>query len=152
MMISIEQAVLDGMKTAMKCKDTHALAALRALKTAIQNARIAKGSVSSSLDETELVALVRKLIKQGEDSIAMYDKAGRAELVEKEQKEIAVLAALLPADMSEQELARVLEEVIVALGASSKKDMRRVMKEMQARTAGRVAGKMLSQLVSARLS
>ncbi len=151
-MISIEQAVLDGMKAAMKSKDTHALTALRALKTAIQNARIAKGSVSSTLDETELVALVRKLIKQGEDSIAMYEKAGRAELVEKEQKEIAVLAALLPADLSEQEVATMLEEVIAELGASSKKDMGRVMKEMQARTAGRVAGKMLSQLVSSRLS
>ncbi len=151
-MISIEQAVLDGMKTAMKAKDTFALAALRALKTAIQNARIAKGSVSSELDETELVALVRKLIKQGEDSIAMYEKAERSELVEKEKKEIAVLAALLPADMTSEEVAALLEAVITELGASSKKDMGRVMKEMQARTAGRVAGKTLSQMVGARLN
>ncbi len=151
-MISIEQAVLDGMKTAMKAKDTFALAALRALKTAIQNARIAKGSVSSELDETELVALVRKLIKQGEDSIAMYEKAERSELVEKEKKEIAVLAALLPADMTSEEVAALLETVITELGASSKKDMGRVMKEMQARTAGRVAGKTLSQMVGARLN
>ncbi len=152
MTISLEQAVLEGMKTAMKSKDTHALTALRALKTAIQNARIAKGSVSSPLDETELTALVRKLIKQGEDSIAMYEKAARPELVEKEQKEIAVLAALLPADLSEAEVAELLEAVISELGASSKKDMGRIMKEMQVRTAGRAAGKTLSQMVGARLA
>ncbi len=152
MTISLEQAVLEGMKTAMKSKDTHALAALRALKTAIQNARIAKGNVSAPLDETELTALVRKLIKQGEDSIAMYEKANRTELVEKEEKEIAVLAALLPADLSEAEVAELLEAVITELGASSKKDMGRVMKEMQARTAGRAAGKTLSQMVGARLA
>ncbi len=136
----------------MKSKDTFALSALRALKTAIQNARILKGSTTAELDEAEITAIVRKLIKQGEDSIAMYEKAERAELVEKEQKEIATLAALLPADMTEEEVNALLDAVITETGASSKKDMGRVMKEMQTRCAGRVAGKVISQLVSSRLS
>ena len=82
----------------------------------------------------------------------MYEKAARPELVEKEQAEMRVLAALLPAEMSEAEILPVLEAVIAELGATSKKDMGRVMKEMQARTEGRAPGKLLSQLVGSRLA
>ena len=81
----------------------------------------------------------------------MYEKAGRPELAEKEQAEIKALAAFLPAEMSEAEILPILEAVIAELGATGKKDMGRVMKEMQARTAGAAPGKLLSKLVGARL-
>ena len=136
----------------MRAKDRIALAALRALKTAIQTAQIAKGSTTTVLDASEEQSLVRKQIKQREDAIAMYETAGRTELAEKEKAEIQVLAALLPSEMKEEEIKTMLEAVIIDLGASCKKDMGRVMKEMQARSEGRAPGKTLSKLVGARLS
>ena len=136
----------------MKAKDTVALGALRGLKAALQNARLTKGSVTAELTPAEEQNVVRKQIKQREDAIALYAQAGRTEQVEKEQAEIGVLAALLPSEMTEAEILPLLETVIAELGATSKKDMGRVMKEMQARTEGRAPGKLLSQLVGSRLN
>ena len=133
-------------------KDTVTLGALRSLKAALQNAQVAKGNAQEQLSETEAQNVVRKQIKQREDAIAMYEQAGRPELAEKEKSEINALAAFLPAEMTEEEIMPVLEAVIAELGASSKKDMGRVMKEMQARTAGAAPGKLLSKLVGSRLA
>ncbi len=149
---TLNQAITDGMKTAMKAKDSVALTALRALKSALQNACIAKGSVSSVLDVSEEQGVIRKQIKQREDAIALYEQAGRTELAESEAAEMKILAAFLPEEMSEDQVKAMIEEVVAELGASTKKDMGRVMKEMQARSEGRAPGKLLSQLVGARLS
>ncbi len=151
-MSTINEQITAGMKDAMRSKDSVALGALRSLKTALQNARIAKGSVTAEMTAAEEQNVVRKQMKQREDAIAMYTQAGRAELAEKEQAEIAVLAAFLPKEMEEAEVLPLLEAVIAELGATSKKDMGRVMKEMQARTEGRAPGKLLSRLVGARLA
>lgn len=140
------------MKAAMLGKDTVALGALRSLKAALQNAQVAKGNAQEQLPESEALNVVRKQIKQREDAIAMYEKADRPELVEKEQAEMKVLSAFLPAAMSEEAIQQLLNEVIAELKAESKKDMGRVMKEMQARTAGAAPGKLLSKLVAASLS
>lgn len=149
---TIYDQLLEGMKTAMKARDSVALGALRGLKTALQNAQVAKGNVHENLPEAEAQAVVRKQMKQREDSIRMYEEAGRPELVEKEKAERAILAAFLPTEMTEAEVLPILEAVIAELGATTRKDMGRVMKEMQARTEGRVPGKVLSGLVSARLA
>lgn len=151
-MSSMNDQITEGMKTAMRAKDSVALGALRGLKAAMQTARLAKGSVNAELSDAEEQAVVRKQIKQREDAIAMYEKAGRPELAEKEQAEIKALAVLLPAEMTEAEVLPILEAVIAELGATSKKDMGRVMKEMQARTAGAAPGKLLSKLVGSRLA
>ncbi len=151
-MTTINDQITAGMKDAMRAKDSVALGALRALKTALQNARIAKGSTTAELSPAEEQAVIRKQLKQREDAITMYTQAGRPELAEKEQAEIKLLAAFLPAEMGEDEVKAILEAVVAELGASTKKDMGRVMKEMQARTEGRAPGKLLSQLVSARLA
>ena len=136
----------------MRAKDSTALSALRGLKTALQNAQVAKGNVQEQLPDNEAQNVVRKQIKQREDSIRMYTEAGRPELVEKEEAEMKVLAAFLPAEMTESEILPLLEAVMAELGASTKKDMGRVMKEMQARTEGRAPGKLLSALVASRLA
>ncbi len=151
-MNTIYEQITEGMKAAMRAKDAVALSALRGLKTALQNAQVAKGNVHEPLPENEVQNVVRKQIKQREDSVRMYTEAGRTELVEKEQAEIAVLAAFLPAEMTESEIMPLLDAVIAELGAATKKDMGRVMKEMQARTEGRAPGKLLSSLVSSRLA
>ena len=122
------------------------------MKAALQNAQVAKGNAHELLPENEAQNVVRKQIKQREDAIALYAQAGRTEQVEKEQAEITILAALLPKEMTEAEIMPLLEAVIAELGATSKKDMGRVMKEMQARTAGAAPGKLLSKLVGSRLA
>ena len=151
-MSKIDETITAGMKKAMLAKDMVALGALRGLKAAMQNAQVARGNVHELLPEPEAMQVVRKQIKQREDAIAMYAKAGRAELAEKEKAEIAVLEAFLPREMTEEELRPLVDAVVTELGATSKKDMGRVMKEMQQRTEGRAPGKLLSALVSARLS
>ncbi|HIX88137.1 MAG TPA: GatB/YqeY domain-containing protein [Candidatus Akkermansia intestinavium] len=151
-MSKIDESITAGMKKAMLAKDMVALGALRGLKAAMQNAQVARGNVHELLPEPEAMQVVRKQIKQREDAIAMYEKAGRAELAEKEKAEIAVLEAFLPREMTEEELRPLVDAVVTELGATSKKDMGRVMKEMQQRTEGRAPGKLLSALVSARLS
>ncbi|MDO5449576.1 MAG: GatB/YqeY domain-containing protein [Akkermansia sp.] len=151
-MPTIYEEITEQMKAAMRSKDTDALGALRGLKTALMNAQVAKGNVHEELPLAEAQAVVRKQIKQREDSIAMYEQAGRADAAAKEKAEIAVLAAFLPKEMTEEEIMPVLEAVIAELGATGKKDMGRVMKEMQARTEGRAPGKVLSRLVGAKLS
>ena len=150
--MTMNEQITEGMKTAMRAKDSVARGALRGLKAAIQNARLAKGSVNAELTPAEEQSVVRKQIKQREDAIALYAQAGRTEQVEKEQAEITILAALLPKEMTEAEIMPLLEAVITELGATSKKDMGRVMKEMQARTEGRAPGKILSLLVGSRLN
>ena len=151
-MSEMNDQITEGMKTAMRAKDTVALGALRGLKAALQTARLTKGSVNAELTPAEEQNVVRKQIKQREDAIALYAQAGRTDQVEKEQAEIGVLAALLPSEMTEAEILPVLDAVIAELGATGKKDMGRVMKEMQARTEGRAPGKLLSKLVGARLA
>lgn len=151
-MSTISEQITEGMKTAMRAKDAVALGALRGLKAALQNAQVAKGSVGAELSASEEQSVVRKQIKQREDAIALYTQAGRTEQVEKEQAEMAILAAFLPKEMTEEEIRPVLEAVVAELGAFGKKDMGRVMKEMQARTEGRAPGKVLSAMVAARLS
>ena len=148
----MDNQITEGMKTAMKAKDTVALGALRGLKAALQNALLTKGSGTAELTPAEEQNVVRKQIKQREDAIALYAQAGRTEQVEKEQAEIGVLAALLPSEMTEAEILPLLETVIAELGATSKKDMGRVMKEMQTRPEGRAPGKLHSQLVGSRLN
>lgn len=151
-MSKISDQIMEGMKTAMKARDSVTLNSLRALKTALTNAAIAKGGLGAELEEAEELAVVRKQIKQREDSAEQFRGAGRQELADKEETEITVLKQFMPAELSREEVASILEAAMEETGASTKKDMGRVMKLMQERTAGRFNGKELAQMVSARLS
>ncbi len=148
----MSEQIVSGMKEAMKAKDSMTLNTLRGLKSALTNAAIEKGSLTTILDEAEELAVVRKQIKQREDSVEQYDKAGRSDLSDKEKDEIIVLQQFLPAPMSDDEIASLLDGVIAETGATSRKDMGQVMKLMKERTEGRVDGKTLSSLIGARLS
>lgn len=151
-MSTIYDQITAGMKAAMLGKDALTLGALRSLKAALQNAQVARGNAHELLPDNEALNVVRKQIKQRDDAIAMYEKAGRQELADKELAEKKVLSSFLPAEMGEAEILPILDAVLAELGATSKKDMGRVMKEMQARTAGSAPGKLLSRLVASRLS
>lgn len=136
----------------MKAKDSTALNTLRALKSAIKNAAIEKGGGDAELDDSEAVAIVRKQVKQRQDSIEQFAKAGRTELAENEKAEIAVLETFLPTALSAEELSSIVAQVVTELGASSRADMGKVMKVLQERTGGRADGKSLSQEVMKHLS
>jgi uncharacterized protein len=151
-MSQISARITEDMKTAMRAKDAVALETVRALKSAIKYAAIEKLGADADLDDADAIAVVRKEIKKRQDSVQQFESAGRQELADKEKSEIVVLEKYLPAAMSNEELIALVEAVIAELGATSKKDMGKVMKLLGERTEGRADGKTLSSEVSKRLA
>jgi uncharacterized protein YqeY len=146
------QRISDDIKNAMRAKDSTALNALRALKSAMTNAAIEKGGLGTVLDEPEILAVIRKQIKQRQDSIEQFEKAGRAELAASEKAEIAILSQYLPAALTEEQIAGIVEQAVAETGASSKADMGKAMKRAQELSEGRADGKLLSAAVMKRLA
>jgi uncharacterized protein len=142
----------EDIKTAMRAKDSVALNALRALKSALTNAAIEKGGLGCELEESEVLAAVRKQIKQRLDSCEQFEKAGRSELAVTEKAEIEILSRYLPAALSEQELLSIVDQAVTQTGASGKADMGKVMKRAQELAEGRADGKLLSAAVMKRLA
>lgn len=142
----------EDIKTAMRAKDTLALNALRALKSALMNAAIEKGNLNIVLDESEVLAVIRKQIKQRVDSCEQFEKAGRPELAVSEKAEIEILSRYLPAALGDEELAAMIEQAVSETGATGKADMGKVMKRAQELAEGRADGKFLSAAVMKRLA
>ena len=151
-MSTIIDTITADMKTAMREKNKVALNTLRALKTAVTNAAIDKAGAGTELPENEIINIVRKQIKQRQDSIEQFEKAGRTELAENEKEEITILENYLPTPLTDDEIVAAVEASIAEIGAESKKDMGQVMKLLQEKTGGRADGKKLSQEVMKRLS
>jgi len=135
----------------MRAKDTTKLGVLRMIKSALKYAAIAKSDTEAELSEAEATQVIRKQAKQRRDSIESFEKGGRAELAKKEKEELSILNAYLPQAMSADELAKVVGDTISEVGAT-KAQMGAVMKALQAKVAGRVDGKTLSQELSRQLS
>lgn len=151
-MSNLSQQISESLKEAMKAKDQMTLTALRSLKSAIQLATIEKYGADGQLDDTETVTVIRKAIKQRHDSVSSFRDAGREDLAEKEETEIAVLERYLPQPLSKEEMERLVADVIGELGVTLRKDMGKVMKLLGERSAGRADNKILSQMVMERLS
>ncbi len=147
----MKSTITNDIKTAMRERNKTALNTLRALKTAITNAEIEKSGAGTELPENELVNIVRKQIKQRQDAIEQFKKAGRTELADNELEEITILEKYLPTPLTQEEIIAAVEASISESGAESKKDMGKVMKLLQEKTAGRADGKILSQEVMKRL-
>jgi uncharacterized protein len=150
-MSTISARIVEDMKTAMRAKDSVALNVVRALKSAIKYAAIEKLGADADLDEPDAIVVVRREIKKRQDSLAQYEGAGRQDLADTEKAEIAVLEKYLPAAMGADDLIKLVEAVIAETGATTKKDMGKVMKILQERTAGAADNKTLSTEVSKRL-
>ena len=144
--------ISDDIKTAMRAKDSKALNALRALKSALTNASIEKGGLGTALDEPEALAVIRKQIKQRQDSIEQFEKADRPELAENEKAEIEILSKYMPAALSAEEIEGIVKQAISDTGASTKADMGKAMKRAQELSEGRADGKLLSASVMKHLS
>lgn len=143
--MSLETQIMESLKTAMKNKDTAALEALRAVKSAILLAKTS--SADHGLNEKEEMALLQKLVKQRKESAAIYTEQNRPELAAPELAQAAIIEQFLPQQLSEEEVSRALQDIIEQTGASSIKDMGKVMGIATQKLAGQTDGKTLSGLV-----
>ena len=148
----IQDQIDSDIKDAMRAKAADKLSVLRLLKSALKNASIEKGGADAKLEDTEAMAVIRKQVKQRQDSIEGFEKGGRPELAAKEKAEMEILNTFLPKAMSESDLKALVAESIAETGATSKAQMGVVMKVATAKAAGRVDGKTLSQAVQSALS
>ncbi len=149
-MPNLESKVNESLKLAMKAKDQGRMRALRAIKSAIM-LRKTDGS-NTEIDSQEEIKILQKLIKQRQDSLAIYEEQNREDLAEKEREEIVVIQEFLPEQMGEAELRSYLSDLIDRTGASSMKDMGKVMGIASKELAGKADGKTISTMVKQLLS
>src|SRR5216683_2263782 len=136
----------------MREKNAVKLGVLRMLKSALSYATIEKSGAQGGLSGADASQVIRKQVKQRQDSIESFEKGGRPELVAKEKEELEILNAYLPKGLSADELAAMVRETIAEVDATSKAQMGAVMKALQAKVAGRADGKTLSAEVQKQLS
>ncbi len=149
--MSLQERVMEAMKTAMKAKDTQSLEALRAVKSALLLAQTETGS-KADLTEDEELKLLQKQVKQRKDSAAIYKQQNRPDLAEPELIQAKVIEQFLPQQLSEEEVSKIVDQIIAETGASSMADMGKVMGLASAKLAGKADGKTISTVVKARLS
>jgi uncharacterized protein len=148
--MSIQKQVMDQMKVAMKAKDTVALQALRAVKSAFLLAKTATGSQEEITAEQE-VKIIQKQVKQRKDSAAIFIEQGREDLAAPELAEVAILEQFLPEALSEEDIEKVVLETIAKIGAAGMKDMGKVMGMVSKQLAGQADGKTISTFVKKNL-
>jgi uncharacterized protein len=150
--MTLSQRIDSDLKEAMRAKDATRLSVLRMLKSALKYGAIAKSGAEAELSDAEAAQVIRKQVKQRQDSIESFEKGGRAELAEKEKNELAILNSYLPAAMDAEDLSRMVRETIAEVGATSRAQMGAVMKALGPKIAGRADGKTLSQEVQRQLA
>ena len=146
----LEEKIFNDYKEAMKNRDRLKSSVLSFLRAAMMNAAIEKKK--KELEDNECIAVIKKQIKQRQESIEQFQKGNRQDLADKEIKELGILKAYLPEELSVDELKKIIEEAVFTTAASGIKDMGRVMKEAAVRIAGRADSKLVSDLVRERLS
>ncbi len=148
--MSIREKILEDIKTAMKSRDQVTLETLRFLNSAIKNKEMEPGV--TTLTDNDVLAVLKKSVKQRNESIEQFEKAGRTELVASEKAGLAILEKYLPQAMGREQIEKIVTEVITSMNANSIKQMGAVMKEVQARCQGAADGKLISEIVKAKLS
>lgn len=148
--MSLENTINEDLKTAMKAKDQVALRGIRAIKSAIL--LFNTSGAAEGMDSEKEIALLQKLVKQRQDSLDIFEKQGREDLAVIEREEIEVIMRYLPKQLSEDELKVAIQDIMSRLGATSMKDMGRVMGEASKEFAGKADGKTISMVVKALLS
>lgn len=143
----IQELVNKQVVELMKDNKPWTLSVVRQLKSAFQNAALQKGNLNSEISDLEAISIIRKQIKQREDSIAQFLKGGREDLAEKEAKEAIWLESYLPKPLTEEELDKIINQCVVEVGAQSKKDAGKVIKKVQEIVAGRAENKEISNKV-----
>lgn len=143
--MSLEAKLITDLKEAMKAKDQAALRSIRSVKAALINMKT-DGSGTEITEEKE-IKLLQKLVKQRQDSLAIYEEQGREDLAVTEREEIAVISKYLPEQMSIEDLTALIKEIISQTGAEGMKDMGKVMGMASGKLAGKADGKTISAVV-----
>ena len=146
----LEEKILNDYKQALKSKDKAKASSLNFLRSCLMNRAIALKK--KSLQDDEVISVIKRMVRQYQDSIEQFKKGGREDLVAKETQELEILKAYLPPELSSNEIRQIIEEAVNQLKAKSMKDMGRVMKEVMAKVSSRADGKLVSDLVTQRLS
>jgi uncharacterized protein len=146
--MTLRERITEDMKTAMKARESDKLAAIRLLQAALKQKEVDE---RVELTDDLVLAIIQKMLKQRMDSIEQYKAGNRPDLVAKEEFEVGVLTAYMPQQLSEAEIAAILDGVIAETGASSPKDMGKVINALRPKVAGRADMGKLSGLVKARL-
>jgi len=144
-MPTLSEQIRADLTAAMKAQEKDRLSTLRMLQSAIKNEQINAGH---ELSDEEAMTVIRKAVKQRQDSIEQYTKGNRPELAEKERSEMELLKTYLPPELRDDEVESGVREIIASTGAQSKKDMGKVMKEATGRYKGRVDGKKIQEIVA----
>jgi uncharacterized protein YqeY len=142
----------NALKEAMKAKNERAVSTLRMVNSSLKNADIeARGTGKPPLGDAEVLGLLQKMIKQRQESVEMYQKGGRDDLVQQEQEEIAIISGYLPKQMSEDEMKAAIEAAVAETGAAGMKDMGKVIGVLRGKYAGQMDFGKASALVKTRL-
>ena len=145
--MTLEEMIQNDLKEAMKAKDTVGLAAVRAIKSAILLAKTAEGASDKTLQDSDIVKLIQKLVKQRKESAEQYTAASRPELAQNELAEAAKMEKYLPKQLTPEEIEAAVKEVIEAVGAKTKADMGKVMGTATKKLAGLADGRAISEAV-----
>ena len=146
--MSLKDRISEEMKEAMKAHEKERLAVIRMVRSAIRQTEI---DGKTELDDAGVIAVISKELKMRKDSLEEFQKGGREDLVEKTQKEIEVLLPYLPAQLSQEEIEGLVREAVEATGASSMKDMGKVMGVLMPKVKGRADGKLVNSIVKGML-
>jgi uncharacterized protein len=143
----------NALKEAMKAKNERAVSTLRMVNSTLKNADIeARGTGKPALGDAEVLGLLQKMIKQRQESVELYQKGGRDDLVKQEQEEIAIISAYLPKQMSEDEMKAAIEAAVAETGAAGMKDMGKVIAVLKGKFAGKMDFAKASGLVKGMLA
>lgn len=147
--MNLSQQLSDDMKQAMRAKDKFKLSVIRMILSSVKNEEINKGS---KLEDSEVLEIVSRELKQRKDSLQEFKQAGRDDLADKLQLEIEVISNYLPEQLTEEELKSIVTQTIQEVGASSKADMGKVMGALMPKVKGRADGKAVNQMVQGLLN
>ncbi len=147
--MTLKEQITEDMKSAMRAKETERLGTIRLLLAAIKQREVDE---RVTVDDAGVIAIVEKLIKQRKDSIEQFQKAGRTDLVDQESKELGILQAYMPAQLSEAQVQLAIQNTISSLGAAGPQDMGKVIGALKAQLAGKADMGMVSGLVKAALA
>ena len=143
----------NAVKDAMRAKEERKLSTLRMVNSTIKNADIdARGQGKPPLSDADLLGVLQKMIKQRQESVELYQKGGRADLVKQEQEEIAIISGYLPKQMSDDEMKAAIEAAVTETGAAGMKDMGKVIGVLRGKYAGQMDMAKASGMVKARLA
>ena len=145
--MSLQEQLVNDMKESMKSGDSVKVSTIRMLKAAIKNKEIEKGGTSYKLSDKETLEVIVTAIKQRKDSIEQFTKGHRLDLADKEKKELEILQAYMPPQMSDEDVKAEVKKAIAETSASSQKDMGKVMKVLMPRIAGRADGAVVNRIV-----